>query len=51
LSLARLHLKELNNPAAAKALLLACADELPFADERRCATWTKLLEACDERGA
>jgi hypothetical protein len=47
LSLARLLLEELNSRSAARAVLLACAEELPYSTEKRCAAWTKLLVACE----
>jgi hypothetical protein len=46
LSLARLLIDEMGRPAAGRATLLACADELPQASEAQCAAWSALLAAC-----
>jgi hypothetical protein len=46
-SLARLLLNELGHPAAARAALLACSDELPGAAEADCDAWSQLLTRCE----
>lgn len=46
LGLAQVLFEELGQPAAARDVLLACRDELPFAAAAECEAWTTLLAAC-----
>ena len=46
LALARV-MVDLGEPDAAREALLACREELAFASERHCETWTRLFTACE----
>jgi hypothetical protein len=46
LALARV-MVDLGEPDAAREALLACREELTFASERHCETWTRLFTACE----
>lgn len=46
LSLANVLFEELGQPSAAREVLLACREELPWSDEADCQAWSTLLAAC-----
>ena len=46
LGLARVLFEELGQPGAAREVLLACREELPFAAAAQCEEWSALLAAC-----
>ena len=49
LALARVLVNELGKPDAAREALLACREELTYASERHCETWTRLFAECERR--
>ena len=49
LALARVLINELDEADAAREALLACQEELPYARERDCETWTNLFTECERR--